>query len=230
VFNYSGRFFVYHSLLFINKILLIINKINAMIFLVSSKGGKSVTFLGKKSVASFLQVILTILLCSIIVGMLLQLVFSFWVKDSSNLNFPIQLENSGLGEFARITTPFPVSYGFNIFFWILVYTFQVMTAFIIFFAVRVFSFLKNNNPFSYEVVSSIKWIGVITIVMSSLQFLSEFGINTYFNHIDKLENGPIAYVRFNPGLSGMFFGLIILVIAHVFLEATKIKEEQNLTI
>ena len=187
-------------------------------------------FLGNKSVASFLQVILTILLCSIIVGMLLQLLFSFWVKNSSNLNFPIQLNNSGLGEFARITTPFPVSYGFYIFFWTLVYTFQVMTAFIIFFAIRVFTFFKNNDPFSYKVVSSIKWIGVITIVMSSLQFLSEVVINIYFNHLDKLENGPIAYVRFNPGLSGIFFGLIILAIAQVFLEATKIKEEQSLTI
>ena len=105
-----------------------------------------------------------------------------------------------------------------------------MSALIIYFTISVFTFFNNNNPFSFQVVSSIKWIGAITIVMSSLQFLSEFGFNIFFNYIDKLENGQIAYARFDPGLSGIFFGLIIMVIAFVFLEATMIKEEQSLTI
>lgn len=151
-----------------------------------------------------------------------------------NPNFePTQLNNAGMdgfGVFARITTPFPISHGFFIFFWSLVYVFQILAVLIVYLTLKVFTFIQNDNLFSQQVVLSIRRLGLTTIILSCLQTLSQTGFNIYFNHFDKLKIGYIVYARFSPGVSGIFFGLIILVIAHVFLEATKIKEEQNLTI
>lgn len=187
-------------------------------------------FLGQNSVSSYLQVVLIGILAVLILVLLANLfiLLKYFVLNSDM--FPWRLSNtgiSGISGTARITAKFPVSQGFFILFWSLVYIFQIMSAYIIYLMIRLLVFFRNNNPFNHQVVLYIKRIGLTTLVISAFQVLAETGYKIYFDYIVKVKD---CRIEFGPGLSGIFFGLIILVIAHVFLEATKIKEEQSLTI
>jgi hypothetical protein len=184
-------------------------------------------YLGKKSVASFIHIFLIVMFWSLILGILIGVLFRFWTGDFSDT--PRRLINAGVAGVARITTSFAVSQtSFFIYvFWSLIYVSQIISAFIIYLAIRVFSFLKSANPFNNKIVSLIKRIGLITFILSTLQVISEISINAYLKDLD---NTGCSYASFSPGLSGIFFGLIILVIAQVFFETTQLKEEQSLII
>jgi hypothetical protein len=93
----------------------------------------------------------------------------------------------------------------------------------------VFRTLRDGRPFVAANAVRIRWIGYAVIVGELLQSLVRFGGNTYAK-----AHFAADLLRFDawPSINGfaIIHGLIILVIAEVFSAGTRLDEDQSLTI
>ena len=92
----------------------------------------------------------------------------------------------------------------------------------------IFSSLSNNQPFNELNVLRIRNIGIVLIVFSFLQFLSNIILNQFLlSHFNWEEGIKLTYT-FNVGY--LITGVILIIVAEIFKEGVSLKEETNLTI
>lgn len=92
----------------------------------------------------------------------------------------------------------------------------------------IFSSLSINQPFNELNVLRIRNIGIVLIVFSFLQFLSNIIVNQFLvSHFTWHEGITLPYTF---KISYLVAGIILIIVAEIFKEGVSLKEETNLTI
>jgi Protein of unknown function (DUF2975) len=91
----------------------------------------------------------------------------------------------------------------------------------------IFRSLINNQPFSEPNVVRIRNIGIVLIVFSFLQFLSNIILNRLLLSHFNWEEIKLTY---SFKISYLLTGVILIIVAEIFNEGVSLKEETNLTI
>ena len=91
--------------------------------------------------------------------------------------------------------------------------------------------LKQGNPFVQLNVRSIRNIGKVIMWVGPLKFvLYQIEVSVYHLRFIPLSIGRSTMDIITYGVVALFIGYAIIVLAEVFEEGNKIKEEQKLTI
>jgi len=91
----------------------------------------------------------------------------------------------------------------------------------------IFKSLSNNQPFSEPNVVRIRNIGIVLIVFSFLQFLSNIILNRLLISHFNWEEIKLTY---SFKISYLVTGVILIIVAEIYNEGVSLKEETNLTI
>ena len=101
---------------------------------------------------------------------------------------------------------------------------------IIFHLRKIFATIVSGDPFSMENSKRIRLIGWAVIVASVLKALLSFLIGLYFSTLINLPGLTLTANMRLEDLSGVFVGVIILILAEVFQHGARLQEESNLTV
>ena len=101
---------------------------------------------------------------------------------------------------------------------------------IIFHLRKIFATIAGGDPFSMENSKRIRLIGWAVIVASVLKALLSFLIGLYFSTLINLPGLTLTANMRLEDLSGVFVGVIILILAEVFQHGARLQEESNLTV
>lgn len=123
---------------------------------------------------------------------------------------------------------------FLLFFWLLYLGCWFLTFIVVLHLLRFLESLKNGSPFIPENVLRMKYIGLSIIAFTFMRIAMLAGALYYMYKEVHVANGSLALP---PGelLEGLhlelaFVGLVVLVMAQIFNEGVKMKQEQELTI
>ena len=106
-----------------------------------------------------------------------------------------------------------------------------VSLFITFLLKKVMATLKQGNPFVQLNVRSIRNIGKVIMWVGPLKFvLYQIEVSVYHLRFIPLSIGRSTMDIITYGVVALFIGYAIIVLAEVFEEGNKIKEEQKLTI
>ena len=94
---------------------------------------------------------------------------------------------------------------------------------------RVFASLKSGKPFSEENARYIRMIGLLSITGSVVYGMLKAVFGLWLMHSISIP-GVDAEAALNPDLTGIFAGLVFLVLGEVFRIGAKMQEEQDLTV
>ncbi|MBL4661106.1 MAG: DUF2975 domain-containing protein [Alcanivoracaceae bacterium] len=93
------------------------------------------------------------------------------------------------------------------------------------------SSLQSNEPFTHENSHRIKRVGIVIIAWNLLNpILQYFGWGAVVEAITFSNKGIQLYPAFEINLLALLIGLMVLLLSGMLQEATKIKQEQELTI
>jgi hypothetical protein len=141
----------------------------------------------------------------------------------------------------KLTTAVAVEFAFAdreiIFIYFLIKYFVFSFTVIIFFKLRkIFTTLETGNPFIPENAGRIRWIGysIIGISLASIivgALLLIFLKDPFLISGKQVETYWMSvYMNVADNISSIFWGGLVLLIAEIFRQAVKLKEEQELTV
>lgn len=123
---------------------------------------------------------------------------------------------------------------FLFFFWTFYLTCLFFSLMIILHLLRFLETLKEGSPFIVENVRRIKYIGWSIIAFTLLRIIMLTGAILYMHNEIHITNGslslPFGEVVESLHLEIAFVGFVILIIAQIFQEGVKMKNEQELTV
>ncbi len=93
---------------------------------------------------------------------------------------------------------------------------------------KIFSSLRNNQPFDELNVLRIRNIGIVLIGFSLLQFLANIIVTRYSMYHFTWDKELSLTYTFNA--SYLVTGVLLIIVAEIFKEGVSLKEETNLTI
>ncbi len=95
---------------------------------------------------------------------------------------------------------------------------------------KIFATIVAENPFTEENSRRIKVIGWAIIAASILKGLVAFLLGLYFSNMISLPGLELRANLRMEDFGGVFVGLIVLILAEVFMHGFRLQEEQNLTV
>jgi len=101
---------------------------------------------------------------------------------------------------------------------------------IIFHLRKIFATIAGGDPFSMENSKRIRLIGWAVIAASVLKALLSFLIGLYFSTLINLPGLTLTANMRLEDFSGVFVGVIILILAEVFQHGARLQEESNLIV
>ncbi|GEM_PF-3079962 len=190
--------------------------------------------LGKKSLASKLLTLVNLALILVFIGLIGMVIFVSYFLLAEELpavaSSGISLQGPGLIVHLESEGALEIGYSFFTTQLLLAIPLILMVLFILYKLRFILSSLKNENPFSPDNPVHIRHIGygiIATVVVSSIAE----GIAGY--HLSPIisEKFPqLSWQAFSPDLTGIFFGLLILILSEVFRQGTELKKDQEFTV
>ncbi len=189
---------------------------------------------GTKSAASYIEKLLGLTwYVGIVFGVLLiggqiylMVASPGWLGETMKL----RIETSGLAFIFTEGFSAPEAGTMFIFQFALVIPLLAMGLLIIFHLRKIFATITGGSPFSMENSKRIRVIGWTIIAASAIKALMSFMLGLYLTTLIDLPGlDLIASIRLQD-FAGGFVGLIILVMAEVFLHGARLQEESNLTV
>ena len=185
---------------------------------------------GKGSLASYLSVILTVVLIIlagfILIGIGLE-IFSIFVDDTVAIVNRVSLNFSGL-RFNMLAGP-GAEVNISDSFRILTLGYLLIVLFIVFNLRKIFKNLKNEKLFDYQNPKFMNRIGVsvilLGVVSSFLRFSSGWMLYDYL-----VSAGLDVDVVFQFDITTIFIGIVIILFASIFKKSVDIAEEQKFTV
>ncbi len=193
-----------------------------------------VKYTGKKSAASLLTTLLNLAWYA---GLVLALFFigvqTYFILSGPQLSgesMMLQIETTGM--IFRFTEGFQFSAQDSL----LVYQFSlvlpliVIGLFIIFHLRKILASLANEEPFTVENSSRIKYIGWSVIIITFIKAVLSFLLGIYFSRMVVLPGLEISANIRLIDFSGILAGILILILAEVFKHGALLQEDHNLTV
>lgn len=190
-------------------------------------------YLGDKSASSVLHVVLNLAwyLGLIAVGLLVVLQVYFRVglmRGPEQFPGSLQIETPGLVFRFTDGMPGPSLAQFVLQFFLILFLLAI--GLLVLYQLRkIFATLAGETPFTGENVRRIRIIGIAVVTGSLLSTIVHFMIGLYISNIVHLP-GLELYANFKVDISGIFLGVVVIILAEVFRYGASLQEEQDLTV